>query len=737
MSSRKSQSMQMGSSLPLRLLCIFGLVILFVHSTNSACTTIPISLSSLERCENGYCYYSTSTVLEIPVSDFSTACLEFVSPDGETDPIVANITLEHALYTFNSEYYYFTDDPKITGKGFCGCPGGTPATCDVCTAHVPAADVVLCSSGVHNSDDCFEVWLGQSGTWCYKTALEGDNRYKVLKFIPTADKNFLFRFQFDNITWGADYHGSPIVYDTEDTSFNVTIIADTTRPPITPNFIVFDTESPESFYYLDASDVNSLNSFESTKIGWFKPNNTQKTAASLGNDLNIRVHNCNSNSFDVHNPWFNIRTFLNDNRLSLASVLTPKALLLDDQYFRWSGSTNGLPIHQESSFLTHLHATGWLFGTNSGVPVPVGAWYRTDGEIFTVPRNFDAITITNTSRLCQQLGPQTTLQEAFTGRIFDATTWNASETFSLSSGSVTHDVTPTLYEQIYIVKYHGSIFFCQKYAEACTCRDWCSKQYHPTTGELINVCYNGMFRIEHLGGNSSTIHTSTLHVPAETGVVQVEIEFQNLQVKYVDTTVKPIINSLKQTNDQLILHAQSLSVAGSCYVTTTPTGVVLTQNIDLTMSDKEYKFDLVASMNGTLGVIIQCYKNNATKGVKVSYEPVSDNIPEESERTSDPEAASIWDSLNPSNWDDAVADLFGDPFDVFGNGFSFSWWHYIVIIVEFVVFVIVGVLFIKLLVWSYSFVKMRRYRKYEDDSDEEMNKPLIKMPNVRRRRGAN
>jgi membrane-bound inhibitor of C-type lysozyme len=683
----------------------------------------------MERCVDGSCYFSQSTTVALPVAPLSTACLEFISPDGLSPPTVVNITMARAFYTYVSDYVYYSDDPSVHSKGFCGCPGGTTVSCSDCPVSVSNSDVSTCTGGVHNDDSCFEEWFGGSGAYCFQTGFTGRNRYKIAKYKDTITKDFLLQFNFGNDSWAIDYAGYPIEYSTETSDFNVTVISDTTVPPIRPEFTVIDLNSPQDFYLLGDDEVNSINDFDYRKLGWYKTNSTTHIDSAIGNQITVSVKNCEDDKFTVTYPWISQAAFLSTKRDKLSKNLIPGSRYIDSEISALYQSSQQIPQHQSGHF---FEAMSGFIALGGGADIAaVGAAIDLDGITHVYPplvyTGVTAASVYKKFDACSLMSDH-------------ACNYNyTSVSSNLTASRVLVLVDPVQSDDLYMTilkTSEGHNLFCAGYTTPYNCGNQTFHiQIYPT-GDIAQIRYDGLFHIKLLTDNLGA--DTEIMLPTDKGVIEISIEFQNLEVQYDDTSVKPKILSAKQDDDTITVTAQSISVAGTCYISTYPAGRIITQTIDLTMAPNDYDYNIGASITGNLLILIQCYRYNSTYTLKVDY--VSDEDVQAQNTTdvdSDNNDADWWDVVDPSNWWDSVKDLFG-----FNSLLSFKWWHYLVILGEIILGLIVAYILIRYVIWNgLKFVirKVKMQRKYssmkkDDDYDSDEIVPQSAPTSFYRRR---
>jgi len=166
-------------------LLIMGLVY-WANTVNAinTCNAVPLSLSNITNCVADVCYVSQYINIKLPASSGSSACISLISPDGTSTKLDFNITMDKSFCSKYIDYVYFSDDPVWNGKGFCGCPGGTTAVCPDCPIDLPAGDINICSSTIHDHDYCVLNHLGKTGTVCSKLRGTVADRIIVMKTNP-------------------------------------------------------------------------------------------------------------------------------------------------------------------------------------------------------------------------------------------------------------------------------------------------------------------------------------------------------------------------------------------------------------------------------------------------------------------------------------------------------------------------------------------------------------------------
>jgi len=690
------------------------------------CTTIPVSLSNLQSCTNGQCLFSQVATLALPLGDSNEACLSFTSPDGSGNLLTLNISIIRSHFQWVADYVYYTDNIQVDGRGYCSCPGSIShdyVNCPTCLALPKFIDTVLCSTGVHNDGSCTLSAFG-GGTWCSRVGLRGRNRFKIIHFQPIIKPSVTMSIQMsyidgtnganvtnpDTIVYGLEYDGTVTYFTDPSVPFNITVLSNTGVASFIPEFAVFDNHDTSNFYLLDNSIVNSLNEYNTDKIGWYKTDQKNKVSSSLGNEITTRLINCVNDEFSFNFPWSITNDILTNNKINLASTISPGAMLLDPDY-RTTNLPNSNPDHVIDPYSTVIN--GWEIVGVDGWPTPIGWINDPFDKLAFSPQPF--------SNTFEIVVPNCTVH--FT--VISAT----------SNGSVLTGYYPPNYPGV--IKAYN-IPFLNPYPNNVTGADdetdrdasgitllYTADLYgkaqldYPTaictpmfTGDTNNLCdlncvnpsfsayqwpsfaptqftvINGTFHSDQLT-ESSLPNQSIMTTEMTSGVLNMIVTFNNMSIKFTDTTIKPRILSTNAQGADLSVQVQSLTVAGTCYASTVPNWLMVTQPVTVTVSPITLMFTMsVPAYYGNLSVIIQCYKNSATASVNTSFNQKINQTSQLSENSTGVGSAGFnWGSLgNPLDW------FNGSDFGSGGNDSIWSTWDWFVWVIEVIGIIIACIL---------------------------------------------
>jgi hypothetical protein len=481
----------------------------------------------------------------------------------------------------------------VNSKSWCGCPGGNPGICPTCTATNPIGTDIICSSGNHNSKYCFLDWLGSSGTMCVKTGLSYSNRYRVIKFKPTAVKDFGITVSFStgNATaqsWFGEYSGNVVSYEHQESQFNLTILSDTVQESYKPIYVVYDNHATSDFYLLDETDVNGLDQFVSRKIGWLKSDKNVKLSPSLGKEFDLKLRDCFKNQIDVIYPWVSTKDMLSQRKSKLSRAVSPGALLIDPDFKQVPSEQNAIPDHAVSPY-AYLKQ-GWILVNSGGTIGFVGIGL--DDQY--IPRAVSSLTINQNVTTNKGL--------FFVGACLYADTG-------------VYDAVENIYYTLRFISISNQTYgFCLlDLSTYITCS---------------NVSFHGISWPEnkealfYFDGSFKKTFTSTVASPSQiilntepaNGVVTGIVTFSNLKITFEDLSTRAAINSLTADEEKVTMIALALTSSGDCNVYSTPSWVIQTQKISLTLNPTTYElFYTAGKFGGKLIIGINCFKGNVEK----------------------------------------------------------------------------------------------------------------------------
>jgi len=720
--------------IPTRVLQLFIIASFLIVCSQGDCNAVPISLSSLNNCVDNTCSFSQQVEISIPLSDNSEACLEFIAPDNIGPSSSVNISVNRAHFLWDSLSTGYTDDPMVTTKNFCGCPGGSTATCSTGNDLVVPNGTVLCKSGVHNSQQCPLNWFGDSGTWSVNVGLKGNNRYKLVQFKQESQKLIELYIYAANKTYSLTYVGSSIALQSNYTPFEFKFVSDTAVPNYTPKFAVFDKNSMSDFYLLEDTDVNGPAEYVPTKLGWLKTNSGTQVSPGLSDQLQVRLEDCTKNKFDIQYPWINTADFLTNRRQQLSQAISPGAFLQDSEWKPDPSNYLSDPDHYIRDYF--YLKTGWLLVGSNSQPIFTGIASPTDlqpeGIIPYPSQRLDWMYSGDnnngwTGFLTQKGYKNTTNYNSDNGAPSNGIYWNCgfNPVFDTNSKGMVNiwicmssDSTPSNYWYTVCAQTSNS-FLCNN--------QWTINAIRWPDLVPVLISWDGTFKTIEKGQSLST--TSQLTTEMSTGVLNVIVTFKNLKVTFDSTTIKPKINSVIPGDKNVKVNAQSVSVPGTCYIYSTPANIIATQNIALTMSAMDYTFEYyLSNYNGNFSMNIRCYKVNVQSGASVNF---NNNIND----TNFGNNSGVNNTNNDSGFN--FPDIFNDGDDNNSKGWNYSilglQWYYWIIIILIGIPVIFSLVYITISysarIWSTIIYKISRislpsFRKTNKSKFVEMKKMM-------------
>jgi len=645
------------------------------------CTAVPISLSSLKRCSGNQCYFSQTVSAAIPITPSASLCMLFVPPDNIGSPFYVNFTIDNALYMYNAEYSYHTDQPYIAPAGCCGCANFNTDSCPSCASLDIPGDHDFCVSGSHADPTC----VSGGGHYTFQLNIQPFRRYKVIKIKPTANKFMSVHATYANTSLYSTYIGVTKEVDDASSHINFTLVSDTASPIISPEFVVYDFTAQEDFYMLDSSMCNALDEFNPRKFGWIKSDTHPMMDPSTGSLITASILDCPSMQFRWNIPHIDQTAFLTSNRQRLSESLAPGATLFDPEFDYYPD------IHTQPNHIIQPYTyikTGWLLAGVSGTPVFFGI--SVDGH--TIPSasatttNANGITVTTIDGLDRNL-----------------TTWSYSYVnikgveFAHDSAFLALYVNPGNYSE-YGVCYGFNI------SAPADCTNVTFTAMSWPDFRIKAYSFRRGFLTDDLQGPSN-ISTVKLETPILSGVLNVVVSFKNLSVQFENSAIKSRINYITANSTTLMVNAQSITVGGTCYLDATPTGLVITQPIDLTVSPTNYYYAYnIYSFTGVALIRITCFNHVSTKNIylETTETPTEQGVTGGITEPLPNDGTSSY-AADPKHWLPAWGNLFGtDIFGDIGKGFTKVQWF-----VHVIILVAIGVgLFLTAMLLVYATIKL-------------------------------
>lgn len=580
--------------------------------SGGTCNAVPVSLSDLQLCDGNTCYFSQQVAAAIPLLDGSSLCLDFISPDDKDFKFTVNIDILHAHYRWDMDYSYYTDAPYISTLGYCSCSLFDNYDCSINGVTKPVGDVTFCNQGYHDGSTCTggkTAALLSSKSYKVYNALTGKNRFKVIKFKPivTLDIGLSVTVSNDTTTF-VEYDGTVQQTMLSSNKVNFTVVSDTNQNSFTPEFIVYDHHAPTDFYMFSGSEVNGLNEYSTGKFGWYKTDQPIKTLTGIQSLLQTKVKDCSKNVIETIYPWMKPIDYLYANRDKLSSAVAPGAYLFDSQFAADPSDKKTIPNHILTPYSYLLD--GWIVMDTSGNPVFAGS--DAQGRLVPVPT-------------------QSLITSNFSVMTNKGIKWS---NFWMKSSFLIYNQLTSVnqFVEIMAVPTDFSTYGVCLFNSTDSTRI-CNNVKFRTTGwpslELEDYQFTDHFM------QSPVITTQSvnpiLYTEMTSGVVNVIVQFNNLSVSFESSTIKPRINSVTfdVDNKTLTVNAQSVTTGGVCYLFSTPTNFIITQNIALTVAPKDYIYDIEQLVYiGKVDIGIRCQKTLVTNSVQVNvnYTQIGQNV---------------------------------------------------------------------------------------------------------------
>jgi hypothetical protein len=730
-----------GQRLSVLLLAIFFGSLVGSSLAAPTCTAVPIALSDLRSCENNYCYFSEVVTAAIPLGDTNSLCLEFVPPDSVGASVPLNITVDHSHFKWTADYVYFTDAVAVSSVGYCSCPGspsGNFAGCPNCLAYPQYSDVVLCNQGLHHDESCGLTWTGAAGSYCTKTGFSASNRFKIISWKPqlVTDVGLAISSTYANqsLSWAVEYHGELAVFNDDSLPFNITVISDTAKVSFTPQYSLFDITSPLDFYFFTSDEVNALDQFDYSKIGWYKTDQNKKYNSDLLSSIGTKLEDCTNDRFTFTYPWVNVIDFLTQHQSRLSRYYSPGSMLSDPNYLQVGTMFGQNPEHTSNPYI--FVSTGWIEANLDDVPQPFG--WTAGGDIVPTPQQLSFFTALGNNT---QIWVESGLTNVSSGyQYVDFTLPYKCNVVQVYSNVIASDGTEVVYSAFRCALSSVKAFnvFCQGTMGAPSCGftgdPWHINNYTMIGRSWPELTYfsqhyvNGTYS-KSIVGSSSAATTTHMYTEINNGVLNVNIQFKNFTVFFENTVISPKFISATAKNATITVVAQSLTVAGTCFISSEPAELLTAQPVTLTVSASSYSLDAnLPLFSDVATLLLNCYKKTAKISLNVDYniqinqslaqnETVTNNVSSQICSLNDFSSCGTSFFANPSNWGNIFSGI-GDG----NNNNNLSWWQWVLLALEIlagvVAFFLIGVPTIKLVVWVLRKMRVRKansgYTRLED-----------------------
>jgi len=629
------------------LLGIIAYSLLVTPVAGDSCYSVPVSLSNITSCTNGVCTIQQTAALSVPIADLNSACLQLVSPDGTTSTINLNITISHAHWHHVFDYNYFTDGVVIDARAACRCGNNFVYSCNDCPASYPNSAYTQCITGtIYNSGGC-----STSGSYCARIGYGGFNRYKIMHIAQTPSKDIGVVFTVGNFSTIAEYNGVVSTLSNQDNSISLTLLSDTAPQDNGYDFVVFDLAAQDDFYLFDDSDVNSINTYDVGKLGWYKTDQLTRLPLQFSQqNLVANVATCGSNpTLQYRSSLLDPGAFLEGRTTALATNVMPGALLVDPDWNPRYIMDNSRPDHVIDPF--DVIEDGWLLSDQYARMQALGL--SRDGTLLPTMQNVGTqswvIMLTN-------LGTLNVTSFKFSNAVF-----------TINKQGITY----SLY-MVQVLLPTAAYGFCYNVFQQNTCTGFnITATFWPemVDGQVLwGPNFQGL-------GVISEVFTDPVHNISQSwfqheingGVLNMLVTFNNFTIKFDNTVVKPLIKSITQDKDDdsiVWLEASSMTISGTCQVGTADGILVTTHPIALTVSPQKYELSLTyGPVHTNVQFILLCYSNQATKTVRIDY---SDSI-QSAVATYNVSAQIYRENASPSSFFDVTTPSFENPFSGMGD----------------------------------------------------------------------
>lgn len=667
-------------------LFLFLILQLLGLSSEQACSTLPISVSSLNICEDNSCRTSETAQLRLGLIKGSTSCVRVESTGSQVLPSLFNISIVDSVLSYPLVNCYFSDDPQIDLEGFCGCPGGTSVSCDNCPNANPSGDTIICSTGLHEANGCV---LGGGGKWCVKLGFQGINRYKICELAdPVLKVSISF---FDTVENKEKTMTNPTLVTINNNVFNLTLTNPVVRDKVRQEFMIWDMNQDTNFFLVPHRYVNFDNTYDPNLLGWFKSNRSQQTTNKFFESTNIQVQKCSQNTFEMGTSAVYFADFLTTHPDLCAQRVAPGAILRDPDFGLISSMTG------ESIETPVQLVEGKYFETINGNIIPVGI--DSNGAAYPQPE------------------------------------WRANGwTILTNLGIVTSDFMCSNGTHIWSSNTQVlNIIVCQ---EVNNNPVWapCIVSTNITGGDITYTCvninfmardwpsgtpqlwaFNGTF-IQLTNQIPNSIEGSDqIIIPIKDGNIDVLLEFKNITYTFDTINAVPHIDSIDENGDDIVIVASSKTVPGTCVLMISD-DLGPTMSIFLALVNNKYRMPITRKKFDDFAIItIQCFKQTDSVSFKIT---VDKGEPDVIERTINSTSVREASSSDPSTWNAFVKSvsktfvglgtLMSGLFNLTGNKIgSFFLGSFIFIMI------IIGAPFILYLIWKFLryFYHMIRNRK--------------------------
>lgn len=618
---------------------IFFICFLFSLSSQQNCQTLPLSVSSLNICEDGNCRTTETAQLRLGLTKGTTECVRIESTGSQVLPSVFNITIVDSVLSYPLVDCYFSDDPQFDVTGFCGCPGGTTVSCDICPSAIPSGDTNICTTGLHNSKGCL---LGGAGTWCTQVGFSGINRFKICD-IGDPELQISFEY-FDTNSNKIHSVTNPTVVTLSNSVFNLTLIDPSVKDKEKTEFMVWDLTQKQNFFLIPERYVNFDNTYDPTKLGWFKTNKTKQVTNDFFKSTNIQITSCSQNTFQMGTSAVFATEFLTNHPEYCAQRVAPGSILRDPGFGLVSAMTGETIINPVDLI------QGAYFLSIDGEVVPVGI--DLNDEAYPGPVWWSA----NGWTIDTNIGTQT-------GDFF------CSNGTALWRDAVLSTQIVTCQSQTNS-KVWGPCLVATDPSDSTTqyiCTDIAFVAYAWPGGGLQSWQFNSSGFIQTSNNVPDVVERSdALLVPVKEGSITALLEFKNVTFTFNTINAIPHIDSINDDNGDLIIVASSKTVPGNCVLMISD-DLGPTVSVFLALVNNKYRLPITRKrFDGEAIITLQCFKNKDVVSFKVE---VDKGDPDVNEKTINSTSVRKASTDEPSIWKRFISSA-SKTGDFFGNVFS-------------------------------------------------------------------
>lgn len=663
--------------------------------SQSSCSTLPISVSSLDICEDSSCRTSETAQLRLELNKGSTTCIRVEATSTQVAPALFNITIVDAVLSYPLVDCYFSDDPQIDISSFCGCPGGTTVSCNSCSAASPSGVDVLCTSGLHNSKGCL---LGGAGTWCSKVGFSGSNRYKICDI---GDPELQLAFQyFDTMTMKTQTVTNPIIVTSGNSVLNITMLDFVISDREKTEFLVWDTRQQSNFYLVPERFVNFHDTYDPSKLGWFKSNKSTAVTNKFFESTNSQIVSCSQNKIAMGTSAVFLAEFLQNNPNYCAQRVAPGTILRDPGFPLLSAMTGEAievptPFTQGSYFTSitgdlvffgldtdgNVHpspywaANGWSIDTIAG-DATTGDYLCSNGTHMWTDTDF-----TYNLVVCQQLDNS--------GNREDSENWGVCVvTNDIATGDTTYICT-----NIQFIAY-----------------SW-------PDGTLQTYTFTNTTGFKQVSNNAPKINEASdaILVPVKKGSATLLVEFKNVTFVFDTINAIPHIDSLDDSSGDVIVFASSKTVPGNC-VLMISNDLGPTISVFLSLVNNKYRIPITTNkFHGKAVITLQCFKSKDSVSLDINVDKGDPQINEKSINQTDVREASMND---PSFWSKFVrsatktsnflGSIFSTIFSLTGNAVGSFFLGLLIILASIAAVPLILIIIWKLVGYIYYKLRMRK-----------------------------